>query len=419
MRVRQYLLFIHRYGGLVIAVFLIIAALTGSIIAFEKELDAWLNPHLFKVVAKPKRLSPYQLRELVASRYPQVNVNSIDLEQPADASLSFYLRPFKPGQPALPYNKVFIDPYTGKELGKRNTIDPEYTLENLIPLVYRFHYSLLIPGKWGVWLMGGVALFWTLDCLIGFYLTLPSRKFSWALWKQAWKIKRGASFTRINFDIHRACGLWLWIVLLIIAVSSVRLSLYKEVFNPLVSLFSSISSPDIGSPKLAQWSESTIIEYVDAVRIAKHYLEQNNIPGNIQGVYYTAVLGQYQVSFKAKDTWQDIIGYSYIIVDAHTGLVTKIVWESGKTAGDTFIAWMFPLHSGKAFGLTGRIVIAISGVAITVLIITGLIIWWKKRSVNGSRLNSRRNLPSVNSSSSSEFTHSQSQTPPAVARPEP
>jgi len=47
-------LWLHRYVGLLLATFLLVAGLTGSIIAFYVPLDAALNPELLK----PERPSP-------------------------------------------------------------------------------------------------------------------------------------------------------------------------------------------------------------------------------------------------------------------------------------------------------------------------------------------------------------------------
>ncbi len=40
-----------------------------------------------------------------------------------------------------------------------------------MPFIWQLHLSLAL-GEWGAWVLG-IALVWTLDCLIGFYLTLP------------------------------------------------------------------------------------------------------------------------------------------------------------------------------------------------------------------------------------------------------
>ena len=42
---RAFLVLLHRWFGLFIAVFLIIAGLTGALISWDHELDEWLNPH--------------------------------------------------------------------------------------------------------------------------------------------------------------------------------------------------------------------------------------------------------------------------------------------------------------------------------------------------------------------------------------
>lgn len=45
---RLFLVLLQRWLGLFIALFLLIAALTGVMISWEHELDEWLNPQLFK-----------------------------------------------------------------------------------------------------------------------------------------------------------------------------------------------------------------------------------------------------------------------------------------------------------------------------------------------------------------------------------
>lgn len=49
------------------------------------------------------------------------------------------------------------------------------------------------------------------------------------------------------------------------------------------------------------------------------------------------------------------------------------------TAGEVFTHWQWPLHSGQAFGMTGRILVFLSRLACPVLFITGVIRWLQKR----------------------------------------
>jgi uncharacterized iron-regulated membrane protein len=46
---RHSLIQLHRYAGLLLAPFLVVVGLTGSLLAFHDEMDRWLNPDLLTV----------------------------------------------------------------------------------------------------------------------------------------------------------------------------------------------------------------------------------------------------------------------------------------------------------------------------------------------------------------------------------
>lgn len=60
----------------------------------------------------------------------------------------------------------------------------------------------------------------------------------WRRWKPVWRVKTSGSAYRVNFDIHRAFGLWTWGLLFIRAFTGFSLNLYREIFFPLMSLVS-------------------------------------------------------------------------------------------------------------------------------------------------------------------------------------
>ena len=70
-----------------------------------------------------------------------------------------------------------------------------------------------------------------------------------------------------------------------------------------------------------------------------------------------------------------------LVIDAYNG---KPLYRSGQTeptAGDIFIEWQLALHSGEAFGLTGKIVVLIAGLIPPLLYVTGVIRWLQKHRV--------------------------------------
>ena len=48
------------------------------------------------------------------------------------------------------------------------------------------------------------------------------------------------------------------------------------------------------------------------------------------------------------------------------------------TLGERFYRLQLPIHGGRIIGLTGQVMIALLGVLIAVLSVTGIYIWWRK-----------------------------------------
>ncbi|WP_256588814.1 PepSY domain-containing protein, partial [Pseudomonas sp. HMWF021] len=71
---RALLVLLHRYIGLATAIFLLLAGITGSILAFNHELDEWLNPQFYAASAEGQRLPPGTLVDAVQTAHPKLQV---------------------------------------------------------------------------------------------------------------------------------------------------------------------------------------------------------------------------------------------------------------------------------------------------------------------------------------------------------
>ena len=70
--------------------------------------------------------------------------------------------------------------------------------------------------------------------------------------------------------------------------------------------------------------------------------------------------------------------YEQVFIDDQSGqLLAQFGYASG-TGADQFLVWLYPVHSGKALGLSGRMLIAVSGGLIVLLSITGLLRWLRR-----------------------------------------
>lgn len=390
---------LHRWVGLAIATFLVIAGLTGSVIAFNHELDEWLNPDLFRVQSRGEPIPPLELAARVAAAEPRRRVSYVPLQvEPGHARVLGLSGRTDPATGTLndpSYYEVFLDPITGAKLGEREWGGCCFERKQLIPFLYSIHYTLHMPQVWGT-VMGAVALAWMLDCFVGFYLTLPGRgnagilgwvpektvnetsRSFWQRWKPAWQIKFSANPYRSNFDVHRALGLWLWVLLLTLAVSGVNLSLRYEVFRPALALITPISpDPFERTPSDRRaFSSDSPVSYATVVAAARQEADRRGWPQPFD-VFHSPDFGLYGVGFG--DHHAPGLGVPYLYFDASTGRVLSETVPGQGTAGDVFMQWLFPVHSGRILGLPGRIMISISGFAVAVLSVTGIVIWAKKR----------------------------------------
>ena len=174
----------HRWAGLFIGVFLFISGLTGAVISWDHELDEWLNPHLFDAKATGTPMSPFELVRRVEAADPKVQVTFFPLAYEHGHNAKLFVEPRvdpATGQLyAVPYNQVFVEPATGEIAGRRYWGAISLDTENVLPFLYKLHYSMHVPDfwgidRWGLWFMGIVGIVWMFDCFVGFYLTLPRK----------------------------------------------------------------------------------------------------------------------------------------------------------------------------------------------------------------------------------------------------
>ncbi|WP_047335321.1 PepSY-associated TM helix domain-containing protein [Pseudomonas protegens] len=378
---RAILVLLHRYMGLATAVFLLLAGLTGSVLAFHHELDEWLNPEFYHTSGKGPVLAPGALVDSVQAEHPRLQVWYMEYPQQAGhAALLAAVPRTDPatGQPYTEPNQVFyLDPVTAHQQGQRFWGACCFQRQNLVPFLLEFHYNLSLPGNWGLWLMGLVAIAWVIDCFVALLLTLPRGRPFWHKWGTAWKIKGGHAY-RLNFDLHRAAGLWLWLLLLPIAISSVAMNLPSQVFKPVVSLLSSIEPSVYEARGRLPAAELGItrLTYQQAYERALEEGQRLGLKETIGELYYSFEYNFYGAGFGRHDSQAH--GKSWLFFHGTDGRLLGQEIAGQGTLGERFYRLQLPIHGGRIIGTTGQMIIALVGVLIAVLALTGIYIWWRK-----------------------------------------
>lgn len=392
---------VHRWAGLTTASFLVVAALTGSLLAYLDELEVLISPQL-RLAAAPtpqaQPLDPFVLREAVLAHAPGARANWVPLHVEPGRSLRFSISPAAPGG----NDQVFVDPYTGKVLGESRWGDITQGWHNLMGFVYRLHFALALDSA-GVILLGIVSLVWTVDCFIGAWLTLPAHrrkpppgaaahaggpKSWWSRWWPAWKLRWDAGGYKLNFDLHRAGGLWLWAMLFILAWSSVAFNL-SEVYAPVTRhLMSQQEAQPNRShiPALERPRPAAAIAPPQALEVGRRLMaQQASLRGfsveRADWLGYDPKRGVYTyIARTSRDIRERHGGNTRLFFDGDTGEFRGVYLPTGEAAGDTFTTWITVLHMATMWGWPLQLVVCLMGLVITALSITGLVIWWKKRA---------------------------------------
>lgn len=386
---RAVMLLLHRYVGLLLALFLAIAGITGSLLTWNEELEAAISPQLFRVIAPPgaTRMDPLLLHARVQARHPDALAARLPLEFTDGRSVLFALRPLSKGKP-LPNDQVFVDPYTGQVLGQRRWGDIRQGMKNLIPFIYRLHYSLALDGI-GTVLFGIVALLWTLDCFAGAWLTLPNRPASgdaarrWpARWWQAWKFRSGSAY-KISFNLHRAGGLWTWAMLFVLAWSSVAFNL-PQVHDPAMKALFAHQRGLETIPKLARPKLVPALSWEQALPTARRLMmEQAQAGGFIvvaeKALLYDPQRAIYRYDVRSSHDIRHKGGHTRLVMNADTGALLGLWLPTGAAAGDTLSTWMATLHMAAMWGWPLQLLVCLMGLAVTALSVTGVHVWLRKR----------------------------------------
>ena len=390
MRLRPPLVLLHRWFGLAVALFLFISGLTGAVISWDHELDAWLNPQLFHAASGTEHAharTGLELASQVEAQDPRVRVNyTLTALEPGHTALMSVEGKIDPatGKPHdLGYNQIAVDPVTGTVQGTRQWGQVSMARENLLPFLYKLHYTMHIPDGWGiefgVWLMGIIGIVWFVDCFIALYLSFPNLR----SWRKSLAFRWRQGGHRLNFDLHRSGGVWLWLLLLILAVTSISMNLQTQVMRPLVAKFSTLSPNafDSRTPQPPENPVEPLLTREQVVALAKTEAARRGWTLPAGGVFYSSSYGLYGVGFFEADNdhGDGGLGNAWLYFDGRDGSPAGGVIPGTGSAGDIFLQAQFPLHSGRILGLPGRIMISMMGLLVAMLSATGLVIWLRKR----------------------------------------
>lgn len=372
---RKNWLAVHLWLGLSLGFLLSIYGITGSILVFHEEIDEWLSSEML-IVKPPEHSAVYQPLAAIFEAGRKA------MPTPAKPTFATYPRneqaAFKLKYAVATADGVremwlvAVDPYTAQVTGKHLLDRSDSVIpKTFIDFMFKLHYALLIQSHdvstVVVGLSGALLMISVLTGLIVWW-PLTGR------WRQALAVKPKSGSVRFNYDLHKVSGFYPALVLLPVLFSGVYMVLPHQVV-PVLELFSPVT--------YRYWFQSTppagnaqAIGMDVAVATARERYPTGR-PHFIYGAFTPTKT--YTVCLNDVAALGSLLQRRCVVMDRYTGKILDVDDPTIGTAGEVFTHWQWPLHSGQAFGMTGRIMVFLSGLACPLLFVTGVIRWLQKR----------------------------------------
>ena len=339
------------------SVYLVLIALSGSVLVYKDELTRWMLPPGLHAFRAGGVVSPETVMARFAQSEPRGTVSN--LQFPSRLLPAYVLEgQTGAGRPG----RWVADAQTGEvQAAPRTWVD----------IMHDLHYYLLLPPAWGMQVnaVGGAVLL--LLAATGLVLWWPGVK----VWTRGLRVNTRANWRRLNFDLHNALGFWtLWIVAWW-AFSGVYFGFYREVaaaVSFLSPLRGMVSPAPVPLPDLTTGKRATLAE---VLRTAQDVSPKGRV-WSVSDPLTHGPEGYVLMDLRAPGDFshRDIVR----VRTADARVVS--VWHYGErhTLGDWVLWSMHPLHFGTLWGPWVKALWAVLGLSLAVLTVTGLIMYWNR-----------------------------------------
>lgn len=345
-RIRSVLFKLHLAGGLGAGLFLLILGVSGAVLAYSDQIDAFLHPSIFKVAPHAQ---PLPLTQLAASASAVLQPGYVirDYVPSVKPDRSYWFAAY-PGHHRLP-RQVFVNQYTGEVLGNLSVV--RFTI-----IMKTLHTIPIVMGISSVILM----------------FLAPSGLYLW------WPLKRigidtSANFRRLSFDLHNSLGFFSSLFLFVFASTGAYMAFESWTVPLTIAITRSkpMQRTFVSLPKTGVQSISADL----ACSIAK-----NALPG--ASILWVSIPHERRAAYIVKMRFPEDHsdnGGSVVWIDQFSGKTLNVVSTRNTLLAQRFANLARALHTGALGGGTGRLVAALVSLTLPLQAITGAWLWWTKR----------------------------------------
>lgn len=336
----------HIWIGLILGAFLCLTCLSGSIAVFRPEIEAAYSPKIAPSDAHAD-LNDAAARVLAAN--PGAKLTRVGLPTASRNAFFFTL------ESGPKTRKILVDAGTGQVAGELNVGWLDWILD--------LHHNFL-AGKIGRQIVGVIGIVLFISSCTGLLLSLM-RKPSW---RSLVTVRATGPRRRFYFELHRATGLWAYAFLAVLSFTGAALGL-PDAFHALLGKHAAIAKPQVsGQLPLLPLTQYLAIggSLIPGVQLTEIRLPKSSKDPVSVRFHEGSDLGN--------------VGRNEIVMDA-AGHVLGVRRTANESTGVRIQGSFTPIHYAEFGGLALKILWSLTGIAPSVLFLTGLLFWLRKSPV--------------------------------------
>ncbi|MEV8592598.1 PepSY domain-containing protein [Streptomyces sp. NPDC052012] len=368
---RPLILRLHFYAGIVVAPFLLVAALTGLLYAASFQAEKIVYDHELTVPVGDRKLPVSEQVAAARKAHPEGTVSAVRPSPEADATTRVMLSGV-PGVEPDHTLAVFVDPYTAKVRGALE----QYGSTGALPLrtwIDEFHRDLHLGETGRLYSEFAASWLWV---IAGGGVVL------WLSRRRALRKVRGTSGRRRTLGLHGSVGLWAAAGFVFLSATGLTWSTYaganigelRTALGQETPTVSAAAGGEHGGHEAAAGAAGDAAHGVGLDKVltaarAEGLGDPVEIvpPADAESAY---VVKQVQRGWPTK---QDSVA-----VDPASGEVTDVLRFADYPVLAKLTRWGIDLHTGSLFGLPNQLALMLLAAALILLILWGYRMWWQR-----------------------------------------
>jgi uncharacterized iron-regulated membrane protein len=351
---------VHLWVGIILTLYFVVIGVTGSILVFRPELERLCGLKPWQEIRAGTPVADLAaVVDNLKIAYPHHRIVSVDTPSEEDATFVALLA----GRGGR--IKVACRPADGKVLGEFPRV------RNWMEIIQELHISLLDPRRGQGRMINGIgAAFLLVLNVTGIVVWWPGIR----NWKRALKVDFARNWRRINFDLHSAAGFWTILIASFWAVSAIYFGWPRQVFEFVNSLSPIVSArpPAINVTPEGDPAEPDLRSLVQQARTIDPGRQLAGVAFPYSRRAPLAILMRRRNS--PGDEYVDTVYFN----PYNGGYISTWRYGVNQSLGDSVIWWQVPLHFGTYWGLGVKIIWAAAGLAMPLLAITGVLMYWNR-----------------------------------------